>query len=138
MNVELYKKLFDDMMFAEDFTFGFVSGAPHRLFIRSYSQRITFDRITNTVSLPDLEPTDDETVMLQKNNNPLSPQVMVQLLRNLNRSREYYVPYSEEDGFQASTMSDNVLPYELVQKLELLLSLTKEEINKFSVDRRRY
>jgi hypothetical protein len=138
VNIELYRKLFDDMMFAEDFTFGFVSGAPHRLFIRSASQRITFDRLTNTISLPDLEPTKEEEVVLQQNNNPLSPLVMVQLLRNLNRTSEYYVPHSEEDGFQASTMSDNVLPYELVHKLELLLGLAKEEINKFSVDRRRY
>lgn len=138
MENQKYKEMFQNMMFAEDFDFGFVSGSKHKFYIKAAGYRITWDRHASTIMLPSMEEKEVHK------NAPLAGMIsaaqMVALLKNEAPSNlEYYIPISHEDEFQASTARlGNILPYELVGYLERLLSVVRETITQYSIDARKY
>lgn len=138
MENQKYKKMFQDMLWSEDFDFGFISGSPHKFYIKASGYRVTWDRVAKTILLPSLD--DDGSVRTNaKPTSSLSPAQLVDLLKGQSTKHEYYIPTSQEDEFQASTaMVGNILPYELVEYLERLLSVARECISQYSIDERKY
>lgn len=138
METQKYKEMFQNMMWDADLDFGFISGAKYKFFIKAAGYRITWDRLANTIELP----SPDENNAITKNAKPasgLSAAQMVQLLKGSNEKKEYYIPTSPEDEFQASTARvGHILPYELVEYLEKLLSVASECISQYSIDERKY
>lgn len=138
MENQKYKEMFLDMLWSEEFEFGFISGSPHKFSIKASGFRITWDSSANTIELPSL----DEDGGVRANAKPtigMSAAQMVNLLKGQSAKQEYYIPISQEDEFQASTaMIGNILPYELVAYLERLLSTARECISQYSIDERKY
>lgn len=137
MENQKYKEMFQDMLWAEDFDFGFVSGSPHKFYIKAAGYRITWDRVAKTIMLPDLF---QKEVVKNDPNTMWSASVMIQMLKHGSSTQtEYYIPTSQEDEFQSSTARvGNILPYELVEYLERLLSVARECILQYSIDERKY
>lgn len=138
MENQKYKEMFQDMLWAEDFDFGFVSGSKHKFYIKAAGYRITWDRKAKTIMLPSMADTD-----IHKNAptaGMLTASQMMSLLKGeAPDNKEYYIPTSQEDEFQASTaMVGHILPYELVEYLERLLSVARECISQYSIDERKY
>lgn len=138
MENQKYKEMFQNMLFDADFEFGFVSGAKYKFYIRAAGHRITWDRLANTIQLPSLGD-DGEVRANAKSSSGMSPAQMVELLKGHSTKQEYYIPTSQEDEFQASTARvGNILPFELVEHLERLLSVAQECISRYSIDERKY
>lgn len=138
MENQKYKEMFQNMMFAEDFDFGFVSGSKHKFYIKAGGYRITLDRSANTIMLPSME--EKEVHRNAPSAGMISAAHMVALLKNETpHNIEYYIPISQEDEFQASTARiGNILPYELVGHVERLLCVASEIISQYSIDARKY
>lgn len=138
MENQKYKEMFQNMLFDADFEFGFVSGSNYKFFIKAAGYRITWDRLAHTIELPSL----DEAGSVRtnaKSSHGMTPAQMVNLLKGQSTKQEYYIPTSQEDEFQASTARiGNILPFELVEHLERLLSTAQECIGKYSIDERKY
>lgn len=138
METQKYKEMFQDMLWSEDFGFGFTSGSPHKFYIEASGFRITWDSSANTIELPSL----DKDGGVRANAKPtigMSAAQMVNLLKGQSAKQEYYIPISQEDEFQASTaMIGNILPFELVEYLERLLSTAQENISMYSIDNRKF
>lgn len=133
MEIKKYKDMIHDIMFSDDMTFGFIDDEKYKFFVRNYKHRVVFDRKNNTVTMPVLK---DE---IDPSQNQITPLGLMAKMRDIKPPVEYYIPTSKEDEFQASTSYDgNVLPFELAQELELLLSSVREDVSRYSMNRRIY
>ena len=138
METQKYKEMFENMLLDADFDFGFVSDFKHKFFIKAAGFRITWDHSANTIELPSLDE-DGEVRMHAKLLSGMSPAQLVNILKGHTTKQEYYIPTSQEDEFQASTARiGNILPFELVEYLERLLSVALECIIRYSIDYRKY